>query len=147
ASKAAQKLSAEAMERILNAAESDAGPAESYVIHADFSRTTLVKGNTISSAQYDVRAAMCGGQVPAQYREFVKKLVSDRVKLDDLGLKYTDPANLNIITVWGQSMLGTIKDKSPSRVNVRITDLVEEGVYVYTWLQHLSLKRVEIHDS
>ncbi|WP_426758398.1 helix-turn-helix transcriptional regulator, partial [Pseudomonas aeruginosa] len=47
ASKAAQKLSAEARERILNAAESDAGPAESNVIHADFSRTTLVKGNTI----------------------------------------------------------------------------------------------------
>lgn len=147
ASKAAQKLSAEARERILNAAESDAGPAESNVIHADFSRTTLVKGNTISIAQYDVRAAMGGGQVPAEYREFVRNLVVDRVQLDDLGLKYTDPANLKIITGWGQSMLGTIEDKSPILVDVGITDFVEEGVYVFTWLQHLFVKRVQIHDA
>ncbi|MGG2007738.1 S24 family peptidase [Pseudomonas aeruginosa] len=71
----------------------------------------------------------------------------DKVQLDDLGLKYTDPANLKIITGWGQSMLGTIEDKSPILVDVGITDFVEEGVYVFTWLQHLFVKRVQIHDA
>ncbi|HDQ4518977.1 S24 family peptidase [Pseudomonas aeruginosa] len=143
-------LSGEAKEKIAQAvAESLDGDQSttSNVIHADFSRTTLVKGNSISIAQYDVRAAMGGGQVPAEYREFVRNLVVDRVQLDDLGLKYTDPANLKIITGWGQSMLGTIEDKSPILVDVGITDFVEEGVYVFTWLQHLFVKRVQIHDA
>ncbi|MGK8323189.1 S24 family peptidase [Pseudomonas aeruginosa] len=47
----------------------------------------------------------------------------------------------------GQSMLGTIEDKSPILVDVGITDFVEEGVYVFTWLQHLFVKRVQIHDA
>ncbi|HHM8950267.1 TPA: helix-turn-helix transcriptional regulator [Pseudomonas aeruginosa] len=143
-------LSGEAKEKIAQAvAESLDGDQSttSNVIHADFNRTTLVKGNSISIAQYDVRAAMGGGQVPAEYREFVRNLVVDRVQLDDLGLKYTDPANLKIITGWGQSMLGTIEDKSPILVDVGITDFVEEGVYVFTWLQHLFVKRVQIHDA
>ncbi|WP_270922039.1 S24 family peptidase [Pseudomonas aeruginosa] len=143
-------LSGEAKAKIAQAvAESLDGDQSttSNVIHADFSRTTLVKGNTISIAQYDVRAAMGGGQVPAEYREFVRNLVVDKVQLDDLGLKYTDPANLKIITGWGQSMLGTIEDKSPILVDVGITDFVEEGVYVFTWLQHLFVKRVQIHDA
>ncbi|MFU6863581.1 MULTISPECIES: S24 family peptidase [Pseudomonas aeruginosa group] len=143
-------LSGEAKAKIAQAvAESLDGDLSttSNVIHADFSRTTLVKGNTISIAQYDVRAAMGGGQVPAEYREFVRNLVVDKVQLDDLGLKYSDATNLKIITGWGQSMLGTIEDKSPIIVDVGITDFVEEGVYVFTWLQHLFVKRVQIHDA
>ncbi|ABR85070.1 MULTISPECIES: S24 family peptidase [Pseudomonas aeruginosa group] len=143
-------LSGEAKAKIAQAvAESLDGDLSttSNVIHADFSRTTLVKGNTISIAQYDVRAAMGGGQVPAEYREFVRNLVVDKVQLDDLGLKYSDATNLKIITGWGQSMLGTIDDKSLIIVDVGITDFVEEGVYVFTWLQHLFVKRVQIHDA
>ncbi|WP_160286369.1 LexA family transcriptional regulator [Pseudomonas knackmussii] len=141
-------LSEDARRKIVDAVEAEA-PAQpaSNVITADFSRSTVVKGDTISIAQYDVRAAMGAGQVPAEYREFVRNLVVDKVQLDDLGIKYTAPTNLKIITGWGQSMLGTIDDKSPLIVDIGITEFVEEGVYVFTWLQHLYVKRVQVLDA
>lgn len=145
-----KSLSAEVRQRILSAV--DATPPEkaaggANVIHADFSRSTTVKGNTVVLAQYDVRAAMGGGQLPAEYREFVRNLVVDKIQLDDLGLKYTSITNLKIISGWGQSMLGTIEDKSPVIVDVGITSFVEEGVYVFTWLNHLYIKRVQMLDA
>lgn len=149
--KAGKALSDEARERLLAAAADTAvlpAPApKGNVITADFSRSTVVKGDTISIAQYDVRAAMGAGQVPAEYREFVRNLVVDKVQLDDLGIKYTAPTNLKIITGWGQSMLGTIDDKSPLIVDIGVTEFVEEGVYVFTWLGHLYVKRVQVLDA
>lgn len=148
-SKPGGMLSEEARKRIMAAAAEPSTPiAEpNNVIVGDFSRSTIVKGDTISIAQYDVRAAMGAGQVPAEYREFVRNLVVDKVQLDDLGIKYTAPTNLKIITGWGQSMLGTIDDKSPLIVDIGVTDFVEEGVYVFTWLQHLFIKRVQLLDA
>lgn len=149
--KAGKSLSEEARERLLAAAADTellpAPVAKGNVITADFSRSTVVKGDTISIAQYDVRAAMGAGQVPAEYREFVRNLVVDKVQLDDLGIKYTAPTNLKIITGWGQSMLGTIDDKSPLIVDIGVTEFVEEGVYVFTWLGHLYVKRIQVLDA
>ena len=88
-----------------------------------------------------------GGQVPADYREFVRNVVVDRIQLDDLGIKYTAPENLKIISGWGQSMLGTIEDKSPLLVDIGVTDWADDGVYVFTWLQHLYIKRVQVLDA
>lgn len=149
--KAAKGLSADAREQILRAAEEteQAGsPSRSgNVIHGSFAKSTVLKGDTVVIAQYDVRAAMGAGQLPAEYKEFVRNLVVDKVYLEDLGLKYTAPTNLKIITGWGQSMLGTIEDKSPLIVDIGITEFVEEGVYVFTWLQHLYVKRVQVLDA
>lgn len=145
-----KNLSADARRRIAEAIEEPKGEAQvrsGNVVTADFSRSTVVKGDTISIAQYDVRAAMGGGQVPADYREFVKNLVVDKVQLDDLGIKYTAATNLKIITGWGQSMLGTIDDKSPLIVDIGVTEFVDEGVYVFTWLGHLFVKRVQLLDA
>lgn len=145
-----KNLPPEARQKIADAvADSQQPPSAggSNVIHGDFSRSTVVKGDTIVIAQYDVRAAMGAGQVPADYREFVRNLVVDKVQLDDLGIKYTAPANLKIITGWGQSMLGTIDDKSPLIVDIGVTEFVEEGVYVFTWLGHLFVKRVQLLDA
>lgn len=150
ATKAGKALKPDAQQRLLDAAQDSVKePKSDYgnVITGDFSRSTVVKGNTIVIAQYDVRAAMGAGQVPADYREFVRNLVVDKVQLDDLGLKYTAATNLKIITGWGQSMRGTIADNSPLIVDIGVTDFVEEGVYVFTWLQHLYLKRVQVLDA
>lgn len=145
-----KSLSAEVRQRILSAVDAttpEKAAGSANVIHADFSRSTTVKGNTVVLAQYDVRAAMGGGQLPAEYREFVRNLVVDKIQLDDLGLKYTSITNLKIISGWGQSMLGTIEDKSPVIVDVGVTSFVEEGVYVFTWLNHLYIKRVQMLDA
>ncbi|KSW28434.1 Cro/Cl family transcriptional regulator [Pseudomonas sp. ADP] len=142
-------LSEDARRKIVDAveAETPAPTPASNVIVGDFSRSTVVKGDTIVIAQYDVRAAMGGGQLPAEYREFVRNLVVDKVQLDDLGIKYTSPTNLKIITGWGQSMTGSIEDKSPVIVDIGITEFVEEAVYVFTWLGHLFVKRVQLLDA
>ncbi|MBG6292074.1 S24 family peptidase [Pseudomonas nitroreducens] len=145
-----KSLSPEARQKIAAAVEDSKqpeAPVGNNVIQGDFSRTTVVKGDTITIAQYDVRGAMGGGQVPADYREFVRNLVVDKVQLDDLGLKYTSPTNLKIITGWGQSMLGTIEDKSPLIVDIGVTEFVEEGVYAFTWLNHFFIKRVQLLDA
>lgn len=145
-SKAAKALSPEAKDRLRRAAEAESEPG-SNVITADFSRATRLAAGDVLIPQYDVRAAMGSGQVPAEYREFVRNVVVDKVQLDDLGLKYTSVNNLKIISGWGQSMLGTIEDKSPVIVDVGVTEFVEEGVYVFTWLNHLFIKRVQLFDA
>lgn len=149
--KAGKALSQDARDRLIAAAEdSKSGVSSdlpSNVIHGSFSKSTVVKGDTIVIAQYDVRAAMGSGQLPADYREFVRNLVVDKVELDDLGLKYTSPTNLKIISGWGESMRGTIEDKSPLIVDIGVTEFVDEGVYVFTWLGHLFIKRVQLLDA
>lgn len=147
-SKAGKSLPDDVRARLRQAAENPQEDSDrSNVIQGDFGRATVVKGGMISIAQYDVRAAMGGGQVPAEYREFVRNLVVEKVQLDDMGIKYTDPTNLKIITGWGQSMIGTIEDKSPLIVDIGVTDFVDEGVYVFTWLGHLFIKRVQLLDA
>ncbi|MCY1393924.1 hypothetical protein D9M71_88330 [compost metagenome] len=151
ATRAGKALSADARERLMQAAsepqETASREKSSNVIHGSFSKSTVVKGDTIVIAQYDVRAAMGAGQLPAEYKEFVRNLVVDKVYLEDLGLKYTAPTNLKIITGWGQSMLGTIADNSPLIVDVGVTEYVDEAVYVFTWLGHLFIKRVQLLDA
>lgn len=150
ATRAGKALSEESRESLLAAAKENGNPPSqptSNVITADFSRSTVVRGDTIVIAQYDVRAAMGAGQLPADYREFVRNLVVDKVELDDLGLKYTSPTNLKIISGWGESMRGTIEDKSPLIVDIGVTEFVDEGVYVFTWLGHLFIKRVQLLDA
>lgn len=141
-------LSDDARRKIVDAVETEPSvKLPTNVIQGSFAGSTVLKGDTLIIAQYDVRGAMGGGQVPAEYREFVRNLVVDKVQLDDLGLKYTSPTNLKIITGWGQSMLGTIEDKSPLIVDIGVTEFVEEGVYAFTWLNHFFIKRVQLLDA
>lgn len=146
ASKAAQKLSAEARERILNAAESDAGPAESNVIRADFSRPGLV-GDEISIAHYDIRGAMGGGQVPADYAEMLRDVKVSQEQLRKLGVTYDDPNHLKMVYGWGHSMAPTIKHADPMIVNINIREFDGDGIFIFTWQGHLYVKRLQVQDS
>ncbi|MDV6551293.1 XRE family transcriptional regulator [Pseudomonas aeruginosa] len=146
ASKAAQKLSAEARERILNAAESDAGPAESNVIRADFSRPGLV-GDEISIAHYDIRGAMGGGQVPADYAEMLRDVKVSQQHLRELGVTYDDPNHLKMVHGWGQSMEPTIKHRDPLIVDISIQQFTGDGIYLFTWQGHLYIKRLQVEDA
>ncbi|HBO3290749.1 TPA: LexA family transcriptional regulator [Pseudomonas aeruginosa] len=146
ASKAAQKLSAEARERILNAAESDAGPAESNVIRADFSRPGLV-GDEISIARYDIRGAMGGGQVPADYAEMLRDVKVSQQHLRELGVTYDDPNHLKMVHGWGQSMEPTIKHRDPLIVDISIQQFTGDGIYLFTWQGHLYIKRLQVQDA
>lgn len=145
ATKAGKALSAEARQRLLLAAE-EAQPATN-VITGDFNRAGRLASGDILIPQYDVRASMGHGQVPAEYVEFMRNVVVSGVQLEKLGLEYTSPANLSIITGWGQSMEGTINDRDPLIVDRGVTEFTGDGIYLLTWDGMLYIKRLQKADA
>ena len=118
----------------------------SNVISADFSGSRLKPGE-ILIPQYDVRGSMGHGQVPADYTDFMRNVTVSGPQLEKLGLDYTTPANLAIISGWGQSMAPTIQDKDPVIVDRGVTDFTGDGVYVITWDGMLYIKRLQKVDA
>ncbi|MNJ28710.1 LexA repressor [compost metagenome] len=101
----------------------------------------------ISIPQYDIRAAMGHGQVPAEYSEVIRNVVIREEVLREKGVTYTSPQALSMITGWGQSMEGTINDKDPVIVDRGVNDYQGEGVYVLTWHGDLLIKRLQRKDE
>lgn len=137
-------LSSKARAQIMVAVEESVAEAAhaSNVISADFSGSRLKPGE-ILIPQYDVRGSMGHGQVPADYNDFMRNVVVNAPQLEKLGLDYTAPANLAIISGWGQSMAPTIQDKDPVIVDRGVTDFIGDGVYVITWDGMLYIKRLQ----
>ncbi|WEL58023.1 LexA family transcriptional regulator [Pseudomonas kermanshahensis] len=101
----------------------------------------------ISIPQYDIRAAMGHGQVPAEYSEVIRNVIIREEVLREKGVTYTSAQALSIITGWGQSMEGTINDKDPVIVDRGVTDYQGEGVYVLSWHGDLLIKRLQRKDE
>lgn len=101
----------------------------------------------ISIPQYDIRAAMGHGQVPAEYSEVIRNVVIREEVLREKGVTYTSAQALSMITGWGQSMEGTINDKDPVIVDRGVNEYQGEGVYVLTWHGDLLIKRVQRQDG
>lgn len=142
ASRAGKNLSEKAREVMLAAAaEADSpAPAQEYLPSAYSSLRP--RQDEILIPQYDVRAAMGHGQVPADYNEAVRNLVVREETLREKGVIYTSPTALAMITGWGQSMEGTINDKDLVIVDRGINEFIGEGIYVITWHQELYIKRM-----
>ncbi|BGD82937.1 S24 family peptidase [Pseudomonas aeruginosa] len=142
-------LSGEAKEKIAQAvAESLDGDQSttSNVIRADFSRPGLV-GDEISIARYDIRGAMGGGQVPADYAEMLRDVKVSQQHLRELGVTYDDPNHLKMVHGWGQSMEPTIKHRDPLIVDISIQQFTGDGIYLFTWQGHLYIKRLQVQDA
>ncbi|HBN8523795.1 S24 family peptidase [Pseudomonas aeruginosa] len=142
-------LSGEAKEKIAQAvAESLDGDQSttSNVIRADFSRPGLV-GDEISIAHYDIRGAMGGGQVPADYAEMLRDVKVSQQHLRELGVTYDDPNHLKMVHGWGQSMEPTIKHRDPLIVDISIQQFTGDGIYLFTWQGHLYIKRLQVEDA
>ncbi|HCF1305170.1 TPA: XRE family transcriptional regulator [Pseudomonas aeruginosa] len=142
-------LSDEAKEKIAQAvAESLDGDQSttSNVIRADFSRPGLV-GDEISIARYDIRGAMGGGQVPADYAEMLRDVKVSQQHLRELGVTYDDPNHLKMVHGWGQSMEPTIKHRDPLIVDISIQQFTGDGIYLFTWQGHLYIKRLQVEDA
>ncbi|MFI8384845.1 XRE family transcriptional regulator [Pseudomonas sp. NPDC079086] len=144
-----RNLPAETRDRIISAVEagSDESSPANNVITGDFSRPARLTDSDVLIPQYDVRASMGHGQVPADYVDFVRNVVVSGPQLERLGLEYTSPANLSIITGWGQSMEGTINDKDPVIVDRGVNEFAGDGVYVLTWAGDLYIKRLQKADA
>lgn len=116
------------------------------VITADFSRPGLV-GDEIKIPHYDVRAAMGGGQIPADYIELLRDVTVSQEHLRRLGVDYESPFHLKMITGWGQSMEPTIQDKDPLLIDVSIEEFTGDGIYLFTQGEMLFIKRLQLEDE
>ncbi|MCK8669384.1 XRE family transcriptional regulator [Pseudomonas azerbaijanoccidens] len=143
---AGKNLDVDAQEKIAAAALSAAGEAQGKVIQADFSGLKA-RPEEIVIRQYDVRASMGHGQVPAEYNEVIRNLIIREDVLREKGITYTSPHSLAMITGWGQSMEGTINDKDPLIVDKGVNEYAGDGIYVLTWHEHLFIKRIQLLDS
>lgn len=141
-------LTEEARQR-LQAMADDQAELESgrgNVITADFSRPGLV-GDEIKIPHYDVRAAMGGGQIPADYIELLRDVTVSQEHLRRLGVDYESPFHLKMITGWGQSMEPTIQDKDPLLIDVSIEEFTGDGIYLFTQGEMLFIKRLQLEDE
>jgi hypothetical protein len=144
-----KSLSGDARKRIMAAVEE--APVEvkaktGNVITADFSRPGLV-GDEISLAHYDVRGAMGGGQLPADYAEMLCDVKVSQQRLRELGVTFSDPNYLKVVTGWGQSMEPTIRHRDPLIVDVSIREFTGDGIYLFTWQGYLYIKRLQVQDE
>lgn len=116
---------------------------ENNVIPANFMAKGKLKQGEISIPQFNVRAAMGAGQVPSDYVETIRHVTMRRSHLDALGVAFSSPDNLAIITGWGQSMSGTIEDGEPVFIDQGVRSFTGDGVYVFTWDGLMYIKRLQ----
>lgn len=151
ATKAGKALSQAAKDRLIAAATDEPEPPLAKPVDVaaagNFGSAARVIEGDILIPQYDVRASMGHGQMPAEYAEFVRNVVVSGPQLEKLGLEFTSPANLSIITGWGQSMEGTINDKDPVIVDRGVNEFAGDGIYVLTWNDMLYIKRLQMADA
>lgn len=141
--KSGKGISEETRQRLLAAAEE---PTTSNVITADFSRPGLV-GDEVCIAHYDIRGAMGGGQVAPDFPEMLQDVRVSPKHLRELGVEFTEHYHLKLVTGWGQSMAPTIKNRDPLIVDVSIREFAGDGIYLFSWGDHLYIKRLQIADE
>lgn len=141
--KSGKGIPEETRQRLLAAAEE---PAATNVITADFSRPGLV-GDEVWIAHYDIRAAMGGGQAVQDYPEMLQDVRVSPRHLRELGVEFTEHFHLKLVTGWGQSMEPTIKHRDPLIVDVSIREFVGDGIYLFSWGDHIYIKRLQIADE
>lgn len=141
-----KNLPDDARQRIADAVAETAEVAGSNLIQRDFSGLKA-RPNEIVIRQYDIRASMGHGQVPADYTEVVRNLIIHEDVLREKGVSYTSKSSLAMVTGWGQSMEGTINDKDPLIVDKGVNEFAGDGIYVLTWHEHLYIKRIQMLDA
>ncbi|ANC03946.1 propanediol utilization protein [Pseudomonas putida] len=143
-----KSLDATAQDKIAKAVADSLSEASAPSTGAAQAAIMVMAGHgDISIPQYDIRAAMGHGQVPAEYSEVIRNVVIREEVLREKGVTYTAAQALAMITGWGQSMEGTINDKDPVIVDRGVNDYQGEGVYVLTWHGDLLIKRVQRMDG
>lgn len=114
----------------------------SNVIAADFAKKPPREGE-LRITQYDLRGAMGGGQVPADYVDALREITIHRSFFEAAGVSYSGASKLAVVTGWGQSMEPTINTGDPVFIDCGITSFVSDGVYLFTWDNFVYIKRVQ----
>lgn len=145
-----KNLSDDAKQKIAEAVQETAAEVGAInlgnVISVDFSRPGQV-GDEVWIAHYDVRAAMGGGQIAHDFPEMLQDIRISPSHLRSMGVEFEEHYHLKMITGWGQSMAPTIKHGDPLIVDIHVRDFVGDGVYFFSWEDHIYIKRLQIADE
>lgn len=127
---------------LVGAGEPPRRNAPSNVLPGDFSRKP--KDDELVIPQYDVVGSMGPGQVvPKAYIETVRNITVRTEYLREQGVAYSQPANLAVITGFGESMEGTFSSGDPLIVDQGVNSVAVDGVYVFTLDDMLYIKRLQ----
>lgn len=111
---------------------------------SDLNLPVVSDDNAINVPHYAIRGSMGHGQYPSEYVEIIKQISLSKSELSGLGVRYSSNDNLAIVTGWGNSMESTIKHGDPLLVDRGISSFVDDGVYLFTWLDQIFIKRLQI---
>ncbi|WP_161490978.1 XRE family transcriptional regulator [Pseudomonas sp. TCU-HL1] len=106
-------------------------------------RAAYLKDGEILIQKYEL-ASMVKEEMPTDYVDLVSDLTVGIRQLDGLGIKYSDPTNLSIITAWDQSMASTIHDKDFVLIDRGINQYAGDGVYLIAWAGYLLIRRLQL---
>lgn len=131
-----------AMRKGSGAAEEPASK-ESNVIAVDFAKDQPPDGY-VTIPQFAVSASMGYGIMPPQGQLDVIRDMTVRLDwLARIGVSYSKVENLAIITGDGDSMEGTFSDGASLLVDMGITEIRTDAIYVFTLDGDLFIKRLQ----
>lgn len=120
---------------------------------ADVVRKKLAKndpglvGDEVWITHYDISAATDGDQTLQDYPKMFQDVRVSPSHLRELGVEFAEHEHLKMVTAWGQSMEPTIKHRDPLIVDVSINKFVGDGIYLFSWGEHIYIKRLQIADD
>ncbi|CAG8864135.1 hypothetical protein PS861_00197 [Pseudomonas fluorescens] len=90
---------------------------------------------------------MGGGQIAHDFPEMFQDVRVSPKHLRELGVDFEEHFHLKMVTGWGQSMEPTIKHRDPLIVDVHIREFVGDGIYLFSWDDHIYIKRLQVADE
>jgi transcriptional regulator with XRE-family HTH domain len=115
---------------------------ESNVIAVDFAKPQLPPGY-ITIPQFAVTASMGHGMAPPHGLDVIRDMTVHMDWLAKRGVSYSKLENLAIITGDGDSMEGTFSDGASLLVDLGITEIRTDAIYVFTLDGDLFIKRLQ----
>lgn len=130
------------MQKIANAVQPGIAK-ESNVIAVDFPGQRLPDGY-VTIPKFAVTASMGAGITPPQGQiDIIRDMTVHLDWLARRGVKYSKVENLAIITGDGDSMEGTFSDGASLLVDMGITEIRTDAIYVFTLDGDLFIKRLQ----
>jgi len=98
---------------------------------------------TYSVPILEIGASMGVGQVQPEYETIIGRVALNRHWVHTRLPNVTSPRNIRIITGYGDSMAGTHEDGDPLFVDIGVTDVRVDAVYVFAMNDELYVKRLQ----
>jgi len=111
------------------ARQSDAAGDEAWITHCD------------------LRALVGDGQVPHDLPQTLQDVQVNPQHLREMGVKFSRPHQLTLVTGWDQSMEPTIRQGDLLIVDAGVREFTGDGIYLFSWGDGLYIKRLQIVDE